>query len=81
MKWYMGRKGSGESAQSLDSRKEGLEGEAEKDGEWETQMVIKNQLGVMKDNRGEKGKLMDVDGGAELDFFSFNPLFFCLNIP
>lgn len=32
-------------------------------------MVIKNQLGVMKDNRGEKGKLMDVDGGAELDFF------------
>lgn len=29
----MGRKGSGESAQSLDSRKEGLEGEAEKDGE------------------------------------------------
>lgn len=44
-------------------------------------MVIKNQLGVMKDNRGEKGKLTDVDGGAELDFFSFNPLFFCLNIP
>lgn len=39
-------------------------------------MVIKNQLGVMKDNRGEKGKLTDVDGGAELDFFSFNPLFF-----
>lgn len=34
-------------------------------------MVIKNQLGVMKDNRGEKGKLMDVDGGAELDFFFF----------
>lgn len=38
-------------------------------------MVIKNWLGVVKDNRGEKEKLTDVDGMAELGK-KCNPHFF-----
>lgn len=69
----MGRKGSGEKAQSLDPRKAGLEGGAEKGRERGTGMEIKNSkkeeyvMTVMKDNRGEKENLKDVAGGTQPD--------------